>query len=48
MLSLKREHDFSGSEVLGEVSGDRPEELLGPAGALLGPGVKNDSVVFAS
>ena len=37
MLSPRPEHDFPGSEVLGEVSGDLPEELLGPSGALMGP-----------
>ena len=37
MLSCKREHDFSGSEVLGEVSGGLPEELLGTSGTLMLP-----------
>ena len=37
MLSPGPEHDFLGSEMLGEVSGDLPEELLGALGALLGP-----------
>ena len=33
MLSLKPEHGFPGPEVLGEVSGDLPEDLQGALGS---------------